>query len=137
MVDEQEFQRWLSQAVHTLDSAARDCAAKDYAWACFKAEQAGQFALKAFLRGLGQPAFGHSTSALLETIRKLGITVLDEVEEAARELERHYIPARYPDAYPSGGPADFYRHGDAERALAAAKTVINFVQKEWERAQGP
>lgn len=52
MLDKEEFERWRRQARGILTSARRDKEAGDYAWACFKAEQAGQFALKALLRAL-------------------------------------------------------------------------------------
>jgi len=66
----------MAKAGHRhLESAKRDREARDYARACFKAEQRDQFALKALLRGLGRPAFGHSTSSLVEKVQELGIPV--------------------------------------------------------------
>ncbi|HIC93237.1 MAG TPA: HEPN domain-containing protein [Anaerolineae bacterium] len=60
LFDQDEFFRWMRQAEHTLTSAQRDAAEGDYSWACFKAQQAAEYAAKALLRGLGLPAFGHS-----------------------------------------------------------------------------
>jgi len=137
VLDKKEFERWLKQATYTLESAKRDREARDYAWACFKAEQAGQFALKALLRGLGRPAFGHSTSTLLEKVRELGISVPQEIMDSARELERHYIPSRYPDSYPAGIPLEYYRDKDAEESISSAEKIVEFVKKVWEDAQSP
>jgi Uncharacterized conserved protein related to C-terminal domain of eukaryotic chaperone, SACSIN len=135
VLDQEEFKRWLRQASYTLESARRDREARDYAWACFKAEQAGQFALKALLRGLGRPAFGHSASSLVEKVQELGIAVPQEILDSARELERHYILSRYPDSYPAGTPFEYYRDKDAEEAISCAEKILEFVQKVWEDAQ--
>ena len=101
----------------------------------FKAEQAGQFALKALLRGLGHPAFGHSASSLVEKVQELGIAVPREIVDSARELERHYIQSRYPDSYPAGTPCEYYRDKDAEEAISCAEKILEFVRKVWEDAQ--
>lgn len=136
MWDLHEYRRWLAQAQHTLASAERDAEAGDFSWACFKAEQAAQLALKALLVGQGVEAFGHSAQGLVEKIRGLGIEVPEEIESAARGLERHYIPSRYPDAYPSGSPYQFYERGDAERALAQAQRILSFVEEAMGDAGG-
>ena len=136
MWDLSEYRRWLAQAQHTLASARRDAEAGDYSWACFKAEQAAQLALKALLIGQGVEAFGHSTRDLVERVRRLGVEVPGEIETAARGLERHYIPSRYPDAYPSGSPYQFYDRGDAERALGQAQKVLAFVEEAMRNAGG-
>ncbi|HIQ00218.1 TPA: HEPN domain-containing protein [Candidatus Bipolaricaulota bacterium] len=128
MWDLAEYRRWFGQAEHTLASARRDAEGSDYSWACFKAEQAAQLALKALLIGQGVAAFGHSTRELVEKVRGLGLEVPHQVEAAARGLERHYIPSRYPDAYPSGSPYQFYDREDAERALEQAQAVLDFVR---------
>ncbi|MBC7095449.1 HEPN domain-containing protein [Thermococcus sp.] len=51
----------------------------------------------------------------------------DDVFRAARILDRHYIPPRYPDAYVEGSPYEFYGVEDAEEAINAANTIINFI----------
>ena len=43
--------------------------------------------------------------------------VTPDLIDAARELDRHYIPARYPNAHPQGAPYEFYARADAERAV--------------------
>ncbi|MGB9757602.1 MAG: HEPN domain-containing protein [Candidatus Bipolaricaulaceae bacterium] len=137
VVDKEEFARWWRQAQQTMGSARRDKEAGDYAWACFKAEQAGKFALKGLLRAFGEEAFGYSTSSLAEKITALGITVPDEIVNCARQLERHYIASRYPDVYPTGTPSEFYQEEDANRAIRCAQRILSFVEKVWQDAQGP
>jgi HEPN domain-containing protein len=126
--DNDEYDRWLAQARHTLASARRDLAGRDFDWACFKAQQAGEYAVKALLRGAGEPAHGHSLRRLLMALNVLGLTVPHGLQEASQMLDRHYIPARYPDAYPEGSPHEYYNEKSAKEALDAALEVIRWVQ---------
>lgn len=52
-LDDAEFERWMRSALKTLESARRDLEFGDYNWACFKAHQVVEKALKAVLWGLG------------------------------------------------------------------------------------
>ncbi|AWR88016.1 HEPN domain-containing protein [Meiothermus taiwanensis] len=128
-MDLQELERWLAQARHTLTSAERDAQGGDFDWACFKAQQAGEYAIKGLLRGLGRPAYGHSIMRLLEELRAGHVDVPEELVEAAQELDIHYIPARYPDAYPEGSPFEFYNPRRAEEALRAARRILAWVRE--------
>lgn len=127
--DQEEYARWWMQAQHTLASARRDASEGDYDWACFKAQQAAEYAVKGLLRGLGQPAYGHALLRLLESFPPLGLAVPEALWEAARELDPHYIPARYPDAFPAGSPFQFYSRKRAEAALEAAQRVLAWVEE--------
>ncbi|WP_457599823.1 HEPN domain-containing protein [Hydrogenivirga sp.] len=60
-----------------------------YEWACFTTQQATEKIIKA----LGM---------------KLGVEVPSSVLEAAKELDKYYIPTRYPNGFASGKPADFF-----------------------------
>lgn len=128
-MDLDEFRRWLAQAQHTLASAEKDLQEGDFDWACFKAQQAGEYALKGLLRGLGKPAYGHSTKRLLESLEAAGVTVSQELLEAAQELDIHYVPARYPDAYPEGSPFEYYNSKRAREALQAAQRILAWIQE--------
>jgi HEPN domain-containing protein len=59
-LDVDEYERWMKSAIKTLESARRDIKQGDYNWACFKAYQAGEKALKALLWGAGLPRTGHA-----------------------------------------------------------------------------
>ncbi len=128
LFDEREFSRWMNQAEHTLSSAQRDATEGDYGWACFKAQQAAEYAVKALLRGLGLPAFGHSVLGLIREIRKQGFPVSEDAERYARILDQYYIPPRYPNAYPEGSPFEFYDREIAEEAIASAREVFRTVK---------
>ncbi|GLV49137.1 DNA-binding protein [Thermus sp. LT1-2-5] len=135
-LDWEEFARWLAQARHTLDSATRDLERGDYDWASFKAHQGAEYALKGLLRGLGRPAFGHALLRLVQALRESGVEVGGEVEEAAKGLDLHYIPARYPDAYPEGSPYEYYTEARAKEALEAARKVLVWVEEVWHGLRG-
>lgn len=125
----------MRQAEHNLLSAQRDATAGDYAWACFKAQQAAEMAIKALLLGLGQPARGHSILALLRQVANLQIAVPTSLMESAQRLDRFYIPTRYPNAHPMGSPFEFYNAPDAQQAIADAGQVMDFVRQTFQNAQ--
>lgn len=129
MLDRREVERWYRQAEHTMASADHDREAGDYAWACFKAHQAAEFAVKALLRALGKVATGHGLLALLDRLHAEGVTSPDTSRDAARRLDLHYIPSRYPDAFPVGAPFEYYGAGEAEKALADARSIIEWVRR--------
>jgi HEPN domain-containing protein len=130
--DVDEFRRWYEQARHTLESASRDLDAGDYAWSCFKSQQAGEYAAKALLRGYGRLAPGHSILRLLEEMRSAGLSMADDLQSKAKLLDRHYIPPRYPDAYPSGSPFEFYDRETARQALDAAGSLLQWIRQAGE-----
>ncbi|WP_420835092.1 HEPN domain-containing protein [Thermofilum adornatum] len=53
----------------------------------------------------------------------------------ARELDRHYIPARYPNAFPSGTPHEAYDEEISRRAIEACEEIIRFVRREFEQSR--
>lgn len=130
-LDADEFRRWYGQAEHTLASAERDARASDFAWACFKAQQAAECAVKALLRAVGDLAVGHSLTKLLETLEaRAGVGVPEELRQLGRVLDRHYIPTRYPDAFPAGMPHEFYDESTAAEALDAARRLAAFIRDQ-------
>ena len=124
-MDSEEFSRWMSQAEKTFELIDADIEYQGYSWACFKAQQAAEFAVKALLYLLGRPAFGHEISKL---IKKAGLQVPEEVSECAVLLDRMYIPARYPDAFSEGSPWEFFTKRDALEAKECARKLIEWVK---------
>lgn len=127
MFDKIEFDRWIKQAEKTLESAKSDKEAGYYNWSCFKSQQAGEYAIKALLYGLGIMAYGHSITNLLG---KLGKKIPEEIVRNSKLLDRHYIPPRYPNSHPEGAPFEFYDLETAEEALNAANSIIEFSKDE-------
>ncbi len=130
MIDATEFERWMKQAEHTLESARIDMKEGYCDWACFKAHQAAEYALKALLRGLGKTAFGHSIRQLLNEVSSTGLEVSPELERAAKLLDRHYLAPRYPNQWVEGAPLEYYDEEDAKEAISKAELILNAV-KSW------
>ncbi len=116
---------WFRQAELDLAAAGDARRGGHYEWACFAAQQAAEKAVKALHESTGTVAWGHSVSALLGGLGE----VPPEIMDAAKALDKHYIPARYPNSHPSGAPGDLYTAPEADRALADAARVIEYVRR--------
>ena len=127
MFNHAEWRRYLSQARHTLASARRDIEDGDYAWACFKSQQAAEMAAKGLIRGCGGLATGRSVVSLLQAAVDV---VPDGLAHCARELDKVYIPTRYPDAYDAGSPHEYFDHRDATAHVECAATIVDYVERE-------
>lgn len=94
-------QDWFRQA--QLDLAAAQSAREHghNEWACFAAQQVADKAVKALHDPMGTEAWGHSVVELLRALAG----VPEETMDAAKALDKHYIPARYPNSHPAGAPA--------------------------------
>jgi HEPN domain-containing protein len=131
-VDRDEFARWRTEADAALRGARLQADALLHNWACFAAEQAAQLGVKGLLHGLGRGPWGHDLVRLGEQLAAVD-DVPDAVLDALRRLSRHYIPARYPDAHPSGPPGMHDGKSDSAEALADAASVLGLVDATWER----
>lgn len=130
LLDEAEYSRWMRSSRNTLGSAGGDSEREDYNWACFKTHQAAEFAVKALLHGVGMPAYGHSVSRLLAEASR-GSEISEDVVQAAKTLDKYYVPTRYPNAWVEGTPEDYYTERDAEEAIKSAEVIIGFVESSW------
>jgi len=118
---------WLDQARHDLELANIALKQGYYDWACFSSQQAAEKAAKAVIIKLGAQAWGHSVYDLLENIGKK-YKVNGGLKEGALELDKAYIPARYPDAHPNGSPSTRYSCNEAKRMIKYAEKIISFCE---------
>lgn len=118
---------WLAQAEYNLQHARHAQEDGDWEWACFAGQQAAEKAVKALIMYQGGEGWGHSITRLLMDLKHLR-PVPDAVLDAARRLDRHYIPARYPNSFDRGIPREYYTAEDARQAIADAETVCLFVR---------
>lgn len=118
---------WMDQAVGDLEHARHDIAARFYEWACFSAQQAAEKALKGVLQRQGVEAWGHSVADLLDEVGK-SRNVAPGLKDAALELDKAYIPTRYPNAHQSGSPRRRYTEVEAARLVDYAEQIIRFSQ---------
>jgi len=116
---------WLEQAEGDLALARHACSGGFYDWTVFAAQQAAEKAVKGALQRKGAEAWGHSVAALLRALAAQ-VPVPEDLIEAALELDKGYIAARYPDVHPIGAPRELYTRSEAERALAHAQRIVEF-----------
>ena len=119
---------WWDQADRDLSHARHALEDQDYEWAAFAAQQAAEKSLKAVIMAHGGEPWGHLTTALAEALPEeiaADLPVLD----AARRLDKHYIPARYPNGFPDGYPGELYTRGEAEQAIHDATAVRDFCRR--------
>jgi HEPN domain-containing protein len=119
--------RW-DQSRRDLNHAGHAAEDADYEWAAFAAQQAAEKALKALIMARGGEAWGHLTTGLAEGV-PAEIAAPADVLDAARRLDKHYIPARYPNGFADGYPGKLYTRGEADQALADATTIIEFCRR--------
>ena len=124
-----EGSRWFSEAMWDLDTAEILHNEKRYNAAAFYAHQAAEKAVKALLYYVNEVPWGHSVRVLLDRyFRKIGRDPDEELMRLARELDRHYIPSRYPNAYPAGTPHEAYDAYTSRSAIEAARRIVDFVK---------
>jgi len=120
------YKAWLEQAKRDLEVADL-CAKKGfYEWACFCYQEATVKIAKAALKKLDLESFRHSVFNLLETLKEK-IDIPDEIFEFAKEIDRHYITARYPGANMLKPPYQAYSSQDAQKANQYSQKIIEFL----------
>jgi HEPN domain-containing protein len=119
---------WLAQAERDLQHARHSLDARDYEWACFAAQQAAEKAVKAALLALGGEGWGHSVTRLLADLAQRQ-TVATDLLDAARRLDKHYLPTRYPNSFPSGAPRDYYTAQEAQQAIVDAAAIYDLCRQ--------
>jgi HEPN domain-containing protein len=117
----------MRQAEADLRHAKNSLNAGDYDWACFAAHQAAEKAVKAVFQKLHLDAWGHTVSVLLANL-PAQMKVPKGLVEYAKKLDKHYIPARYPNGFESGAPTDFYTKDEAEAAIKMAEEILGFCK---------
>ncbi|WP_291998835.1 HEPN domain-containing protein [Caldivirga sp.] len=131
-MDLKEYGRWITMAQRTLESARRDAEFGDFNWACFKAHQAAEFAIKAILYGIGKPTRGHSLTHLIAELSEL-VNIPENIIDLCKFLDKFYVPTRYVDAWSDGIPYEYFTRSDAETAINAANNIIVFTEDLWRR----
>lgn len=91
-----------------------------WAQCCFTAQQTAEKAVKALalFRGFDKV----KSYSITEICRELGIN--GEIERRAKRLDLYYISARYPDAFPSGAPFEYFTEDQASDAAAFAEYIV-------------
>lgn len=123
---------WLRQAESDLRHARNAREDGDYDWAAFASHQSAEMAIKALFQKLHREAWGHTLSVLLANLPE-EVHVETALIDRAKELDKHYIPTRYPNGFEQGAPADFYTQKEAEEAIRNAEAILEFCHRQIDR----
>jgi HEPN domain-containing protein len=118
---------WIDEAEGDLVHARSDIENGFYNWACFSAQQSSEKAVKAVFQKMHAEAWEHSVADLLEELSKK-YELPDKLMQKALELDKAYIPARYPNAHPSGSPRRKYTREEAVRLTDYAEEIFTFCK---------
>jgi len=125
----QEGQRWLAAARNDLQGARLLRQGQLHNLACFHCQQAAEKALKAILYAHGaQRVVGHGVQDLVKSVGKVDPAAATIAPEAAN-LDRYYIPTRYPNGLPGGTPSEAYDSVDSEHAESVAEQVLQLAEQ--------
>jgi HEPN domain-containing protein len=120
---------WLKMAERDLGYAELGAASGYHEGAAFHAQQSAEKAVKALVQSLHGAVRGH---AITEMVRQLPLNLPAEILNAAQQLDKVYVTARYPNGFASGSPSDYFNEKDSRELIAYAKQIL-----EWCRSQIP
>jgi len=122
---------WLAQSERDLDQARASRADGRHEWSCFAAQQAAEKAVKALHLSLGQEAWGHVVSRLLD---ELPIPVGEDLLDMARGLDSFYVATRYANGHAEGAPFEHYGKLQSQQGIEYAGAILEFVRTEMARS---
>ncbi len=131
-----EASRWLKQALHDFEVAKKHYRDEYWSDCCFLAQQAAEKALKGYLFYRGRrpgtyEVFTHSINELVKHCRRLDNRF--PVIPRAKDLDKFYIPTRYPDAFPGDVPYEMYEKKDGDLAIEIASGILSDIKKRMRR----
>ena len=124
-----EAERWLNEALYDLETAKILHREKRWNAACFYSQQAAEKAAKALLYFINQSPWGHSIVKLLERFSDSTGEDLSKLYPKAMELDRLYMPSRYPNMIPEKTPHEVFDKTVSERAVKYAEEIIEFARQ--------
>lgn len=118
---------WLKQAQNDYLWAQDTLRCQRFAQCCFICQQIAEKALKATAYYTGYDLV--KSHSLAEISKSLGIN--GSIEMMAKRLDFYYISSRYPDAFPSGAPFEFFSEDQAQEALGFAVKFLEFAERRF------
>ncbi len=121
-----EYEIWLEFAADDLKMAQLALGEELYNQVCFHADQCVEKTLKAIYIHQGKPY--PRTHKLADLLSHLPKKELKGLHEQIADLDRFYIPTRYPDALPGSLVDSMPSEDDAREAMETAETVFKQVR---------
>ncbi|MEM4485934.1 MAG: HEPN domain-containing protein [Zestosphaera sp.] len=103
------YRDWLRQSETNMASALANYREGLHEEVCYESHQAAEKALRGLLNYLHKERRGHF---LLFLALETGLEIPEGVRQCLLNLDKHYIPSRYPDVYDEGAPQDYYTRED-------------------------
>ena len=83
--------------------------------------------MKALYQSVHVDSIGRSVSRMKQSL-PIELEPSQQLVEHAKELNKHYIPSRYPNSQPEGAPMDYYTEPEAKRAVEGAERILEFCK---------
>jgi HEPN domain-containing protein len=120
---------WLKQAEVDLQAAEVSAAHSHHEWAAFQAQQCAEKAVKALVQHLHGSVRGHSIKEILGQL-PTPLQAPAALVDAARELDKVYVTARYPNGFVSGTPSDYFTAKNSEQLIGYARSILEFCRSQ-------
>ena len=125
-----EAKRWFRQAEDDLAAARILTTNHKFAQACFLCQQAGEKAMKAIWFWSDEDPWGHSVAKLIDDLERESLrSRLLPLRSDALQLDRLYIPTRYPNGLPDLIPLEAFSVTEANVADNAASRILEVVKE--------
>jgi HEPN domain-containing protein len=127
-----EAGRWLETSRGDLETARVLRQARRWAHACFHAQQSSERALKALWYSRDLDPWGHSVQRLIDDLASASAEThlaMADLAQAAAEIDRFYIPTRYPNGLPDLTPEKAFFESDAVRAIELTERFVERVAR--------
>jgi HEPN domain-containing protein len=121
-----EYENWLDFAADDLKMAQLALGEELYNQVCFHAEQCVEKTLKAIY--IHQKKSYPRTHKLADLLSHLPKKEFKDLPEQIIDLDRFYIPTRYPDALPGSLIDSLPSENDAREALETAEIVFKRIR---------
>ena len=123
---------WLKQAERDLKAAENSAVGGYHEWAAFEAQQSAEKAVKALVESLHGASRGHSITSILRQLES-SVEVPEAILEAARELDKVYVTARYPNGFAAGSPGDYFSEKTSIHLIQHARSIAEFCRSKIHR----
>ncbi|MBI1982789.1 MAG: HEPN domain-containing protein [Acidobacteria bacterium] len=123
---------WLKQAERDLAAAEVSATAGHHNWAAFQAQQTAEKAVKALVQHLHGSVRGHAVKEILGQL-PTSVNVPASLLRAAQELDKIYLTSRYPNAFNSGTPSEYFDEENSRGLIGYAREILEFCRSQIHR----